>query len=80
MTAGNNIGRVGTLMHLEKHPGSYEIVHIRDANGSSFATRLSNIFVIGQGKKALIKLPKHSGMRMSLIAERNSKLTANDDE
>merc|ERR1712051_1154508 len=80
VSGGNNIGRVGQLMHLEKHPGSYEIVHIRDANGSSFATRLSNIFVIGQGKKALIKLPKHGGMKMSLIAERNSKLTANDDE
>merc|ERR1711988_134380 len=30
VTGGNNIGRVGQLLHLEKHPGSYEIVHIRD--------------------------------------------------
>jgi small subunit ribosomal protein S4e len=29
-TGGNNIGRVGTLMHVEHHPGSYEIVHVRD--------------------------------------------------
>lgn len=27
---GNNIGRVGVIDHVEKHPGSYEIVHIKD--------------------------------------------------
>jgi len=67
-------------MHLEKHPGSYEIVHIRDAEGNAFATRLSNIFVIGQGKKSLIKLPKYNGIRMTLIQERNSKITSAGDE
>jgi len=80
VTGGNSIGRVGTLMHLEKHPGSYEIVHIRDAEGNAFATRLSNIFVIGQGKKSLIKLPKYNGIRMTLIQERNSKITSAGDE
>jgi len=80
VTGGNSIGRVGTLMHLEKHPGSYEIVHIRDSEGNAFATRLSNIFVIGQGKKSLIKLPKYNGIRMTLIQERNSKITNAGEE
>lgn len=83
VTGGNNIGRAGTLMHVEHHPGSYEIVHIRDSNGSSFSTRLSNIFVIGQGgagKKPLIKLPKADGLRQSLIQERNSKIAAMEDD
>jgi small subunit ribosomal protein S4e len=80
VTGGNNIGRVGTLMHVEHHPGSYEIVHIKDAQGSQFATRLSNIFVIGQGKKPLIKLPKGSGVRLSLIAERNARIVAEEDD
>ena len=80
MTGGNNIGRVGTLMHVEHHPGSYEIVHIKDANGSTFATRLSNIFVIGQGKKPMIKLPKRDGIKLSLVAERNAKIAAQEDE
>jgi len=31
-TAGNNVGRVGVVANLEKHPGSFNIVHIRDAN------------------------------------------------
>ena len=80
VTGGNNIGRVGALMHVEKHPGSYEIVHIRDADGHSFATRLSNVFTIGQGKKPLIKLPKYNGVRLSLIAERNARIAAEEEE
>lgn len=80
VTGGNNVGRAGQLMHVEHHLGSYEIVHIRDSNGASFSTRLSNIFVIGQGKKPLIKLPKNDGLKMSLIAERNSKITATEDD
>ena len=79
VVGGNNIGRVGSLMHVEHHPGSYEIVHVKDSNGASFATRLSNIFVIGS-KKSLIKLPKSNGIRLSLIAERNAKLAAAEDE
>ena len=77
---GNNIGCVGTLMHVEKHPGSYEIVHIKDSQGKAFATRLSNIFVIGSGKKALIKLPKGEGIKLSLIGERNAKIAAQEDD
>jgi len=79
LTAGNNIGRVGTLMHVEHHPGSYEIVHIKDSNGATFATRLSNCFVIGQGKKPLIKLPKGDGIKLSLIAERNAKIVEQEE-
>ena len=71
---GNNIGRVGQLMHVEHHPGSYEIVHIKDSNGNSFATRLSNVFCVGEGKKALVTLPKGKGVRQTLVEERNAKI------
>jgi small subunit ribosomal protein S4e len=67
-------------MHVEKHPGSYEIVHIKDSQGKTFATRLSNIFVIGQGKKPLIKLPKGDGIKLTLIAERNAKIAAMEND
>jgi len=30
VNGGNNIGRVGIITHIEKHPGSFDIVHIRD--------------------------------------------------
>jgi len=73
VTGGNNIGRVGVLQHVEHHPGSYEIAHVRDSRGNSFATRLSNIFVIGDSKKPLISLPKHKGLRLTLVEERDER-------
>jgi len=56
VTGGNNIGRVGQILHLERHLGSFDIVHLKDSNGKTFATRKSNIFLIGD-KKSLIALP-----------------------
>jgi small subunit ribosomal protein S4e len=73
ITRGNNIGRIGVLMSIEKHPGSYDIVHIKDSRGASFATRLSNVQVIGDGKTPAISLPKGDGIRVTLIEERDAK-------
>ena len=47
VTGGRNTGRVGTIVDREKHAGSFDIVHIKDANGHVFATRMKNVFVIG---------------------------------
>ena len=77
VSGGNNIGRVGVLQHVEHHPGSYEIAHVKDSRGNSFATRLTNIFVIGDGKKPLISLPKAKGIKLSLIEERDQKDSRN---
>jgi len=70
VVGGNNIGRVGILQHIEHHPGSYEIAHVKDSRGNSFATRLNNIFCMGAGKDTLISLPKSKGIRLSLVDER----------
>lgn len=48
VTGGANLGRIGVITNRERHPGSFDVVHVKDANGNSFATRLSNIFVIGK--------------------------------
>jgi small subunit ribosomal protein S4e len=58
VTGGHNNGRVGVIINREKHKGSFEIVHIEDAAGNKFATRITNVFVIGKGNKPLISLPK----------------------
>ena len=71
---GNNIGRVGVLQHIEKHPSSFDIAHVKDANGHAFATRVSNVFVIGEGKKSVISLLPQKGLKLSLIEERNKRL------
>ena len=71
---GNNIGRVGVLQHVEKHPSSFDIAHIKDVNGHAFATRVNNCFVIGEGKKPVITLLPQRGIKLSLIEERDKKL------
>jgi len=73
ITGGNNIGRVGLITNLEKHPGSFDIVHIRDTNGKIFATRQSNVFIIGKGKKSWITLPKDNGVYRTALEERQEK-------
>lgn len=72
VTGGNNIGRVGQIMHVERHLGSFDIVHIKDANGKTFATRKGNIFIIGE-KKPLISLPEGDGVYLNALEERDAK-------
>merc|ERR1712071_661527 len=67
---GNNVGRIGQLMHIEKHPGSFDIVTVRDVKGNSFATRLNNVFVIGSGNHPQVSLPKGRGIKKTILQER----------
>ena len=48
IVGGSNIGRVGVVLSRERHPGSHDIVHVKDAAGHTFATRLDNVFLIGK--------------------------------
>jgi small subunit ribosomal protein S4e len=73
-SSGNNIGRVGQITHRDRHPGSFDMVHVKDAAGHSFATRLQNVFVIGTGEKPWISLPKGNGIKLSIIEDRNKKM------
>ena len=61
---GRNMGRVGVVTHRERHDGGFNIVHIKDAIDNSFATRESNVFVIGS-EKPWISLPKGKGVQVS---------------
>ncbi|GAA6025554.1 hypothetical protein JCM10207_008896 [Rhodosporidiobolus poonsookiae] len=73
LTGGRNQGRVGTIVHRERHLGGYDIVHVRDVLDREFATRLSNVFIIGQGNKALVALPKGKGVKLSISEERDQR-------
>ncbi len=55
VTGGANLGRIGVITNREKHPGSFDVVHVKDSTGNSFATRLSNIFVIGKVSSGFMK-------------------------
>jgi small subunit ribosomal protein S4e len=81
VTKGNNMGRVGTLTHIERHAGSYDIVNVRDAEGNTFSTRLSNVFPIGKSDKAsdiLISLPRDRGVRRTIFEQRDARLAASN--
>jgi len=69
ITRGANLGRVGTIVNKERHPGSFDIVHLRDKKGNEFATRIGNVFVIGQENKPWISLPKAKGLRQTILEE-----------
>jgi small subunit ribosomal protein S4e len=70
-TGGRNMGRAGVIVHREKHIGGFDIVHAKDALGRTFATRITNIFVIGQGTKPWISLPKGKGTKLTIAEERD---------
>ncbi len=74
ITKGKNVGRVGNIVNRERHPGSFDIVHVRDRRGNIFATRLGNVFVIGSENKPEISLPKGKGIKLSIIEERDIRL------
>nr|GMD18825.1 40S ribosomal protein S4-like [Ipomoea batatas] len=71
-----NRGRVGVIKNREKHKGSFETVHIQDALGHEFATRLGNVFTIGKGTKPWVSLPKGKGIKLTIIEEAKKRLAA----
>lgn len=73
ITKGHNIGRVGVIVRRDRHFGSFDIVYVRDAVGHEFATRLSNVFIIGEGAEPMVSLPKGNGVKLSIIEEKKMR-------
>jgi len=81
ITGGKNLGRIGIVESKEKHEGSFDIVHIKDATGNKFATRSTNVFIIGKNLTShLISLPQGKGIRLSIIQERDRKFKKTGSE
>ncbi|XP_054420260.1 LOW QUALITY PROTEIN: 40S ribosomal protein S4-like [Pteronotus mesoamericanus] len=76
VTRGANLGRIGVITNRERHPGSFDVVHVKDANGNGFATWLSNIFVIGEGNEPWISVPCGKGICLTIAEERDKRLVA----
>ncbi|KAM6278340.1 small ribosomal subunit protein eS4-like isoform 1-T1 [Spheniscus humboldti] len=74
VTGSANLGGIGVITNRERHPGSFAVGHVKDANGNSFATRLSHIFAIGKGNKPWISLPRGKGIRLTIAEERDERL------
>jgi len=74
VTGGANTGRVGRVVDVERHPGSFDIVHVKDGNDNTFATRIVNVFTIGRGETAEVVLPKALGIRLPLEQDRKLRI------
>lgn len=75
VTGGHSMGRVGTITNRERHPGGFDIVHLKDARDQTFATRLSNVFVLGESDQPWISLPKGKGIKLTIAEERDKRLS-----
>ena len=76
VTKGRNTGRVGVVQSIEKHPGSFDIVHVKDIEGTVFATRSTNIFTLGKGaelKNSLVSLPRGKGIKLDIFQLRDRR-------
>jgi small subunit ribosomal protein S4e len=80
ITRGANIGRVGVIVNKERHAGSFDIVHLKDRKGNAFATRIANVFIIGDATKPWISLPKAKGTRSTILEERAERAAAKADK
>lgn len=76
-TNGNNKGRIGTIHNIVRKAGKIGVVQIEDARGHIFATRTSNIFIIGDGDKSAIRLPREKGIKKTIMEEQRER---EDDE
>ena len=56
--------------------GALDMVHVVDGAGNTFVTRITNVFVIGKGNKALVSLPKGRGVRKSILQEQQEIMAA----
>lgn len=70
ITKGNNVGRVGQLVHVERHEGSFHIATVKDTKGHTFSTRTENVFIIGTGNHPQVTLPKGRGIKKTILQER----------
>ncbi|EJW03536.1 hypothetical protein EDEG_02120 [Edhazardia aedis USNM 41457] len=65
VTRGNNMGCVGVIVKIETHEIGTDLVYLKDKVGRNFATRGSNVFVVGTTKDTWISLPHGLGVKTS---------------
>ncbi|PAV20232.1 40S ribosomal S4 [Pyrrhoderma noxium] len=73
VTGGRNMGRAGVITHRERHDGGIDMVHVRDALDRTFVTRITNVFIVGEGTKSWVSLPKGKGIKLTISEERDQR-------
>lgn len=81
---GKNMGCVGIITHIEKHGHHEYVIKLKDKNEREFATRRSNLVLIGPAGESWISLPDGDGVKLSVFDESNLRyegklVSANED-
>ena len=71
---GNNRGRVGVVQHINRFPGSHDLITLKDNKGQTFSTRVDFCIVLGNGNKPVIQLPKENGIKKTIMEEQKERL------
>jgi len=74
VTGGANRGRVGVITNRTRLQGMFDMIAVKDSNGSSFNTRIDNCFLIGKGETSLVTLPKGKGIKKTILEEQAERL------
>lgn len=72
--SGRNCGRVGEIIKVEEHDATHDIVYVKDIVGQVWTTRKENIFVIGEGEKSFVSLPKEKGVKLDPVQFREKMM------
>merc|ERR1711953_1064278 len=70
---GKNAGSVGIITHIETKGYNEVIIKLKDKNNRVFATRRSNLVLIGASGESMITLPEGEGVKLSVYDESNLK-------
>lgn len=76
ITKGSNQGRVGVILNVERHPGGFNIVHLKDKRGKTFATRQENVFLIGD-ETPEVTLPRGNGIQQTIAEDQERRIQIN---
>ncbi|EPY89454.1 40S ribosomal protein S4 [Camelus dromedarius] len=76
VTGGAKLGRIDGIPNREGRLSSFDVVHVKDDNGKSFATQLSNIFLTSKGNKPWISPPCGKDIQLTIAEERDKRLAA----
>lgn len=82
---GKNVGRIGVISRIDKHPGEFDIVHLTERarkgrDPETFSTRIDNVFVIGDGEKPWISIPRDKGIRKNVFEEAEARMKKNAEK
>uniref|UniRef100_A0A8C7EIN6 40S ribosomal protein S4 n=1 Tax=Neovison vison TaxID=452646 RepID=A0A8C7EIN6_NEOVI len=71
-----NLGRIGVITSRERHPGSFDVIHMKDAVVTALPPNSSTFLLLTKTRKPWISLPGGKGIHLTVTEERDKRLVA----